>query len=56
MTGTQILAGVVIAIAIVVGVSAVFMLDTTGKSGSGLGDEYTFDIEHLACNTLCNVN
>lgn len=48
MTGTQILAGVVIAIAIVVGVSAVFMLDTTGKSGSGLGDEYTFDIEHLA--------
>jgi len=40
-------AGVLIAIAIIVAIVAVVSLDPTGKKGSGLSKEYDYDIEEL---------
>jgi outer membrane protein assembly factor BamB len=34
-------------VAIAIGVVAIVKLDTTGKKGSGLGDEFTYDLEKL---------
>jgi hypothetical protein len=45
---TKILTGVLIAIAVGVGIFAVTWLDTTGEKGSGLGKAYHYDIEELA--------
>ncbi len=39
---------IVIVLAVVVGIGAILILDTTGKSGSGLGREFTYDLEKLA--------
>ncbi|MDH4238113.1 MAG: NHL repeat-containing protein [Phycisphaerae bacterium] len=44
-TNIKILVAVFIAIAI--GVVAIVKLDTTGKKGSGLGEEFTYDLEKL---------
>jgi hypothetical protein len=44
---TKILTGVLIAIAVGVGIFAVTWLDTTGEKGSGLGKPYDYDIEEL---------
>jgi hypothetical protein len=44
-TNFKILVAVFIAIAI--GIVAIIQLDTTGKKGSGLGDEFTYDLEKL---------
>lgn len=44
----KILTAIVIGLAIVIAVVAVVVLDTTGKKGSGLGREYSYDIEELA--------
>ena len=41
------IAGVLIAVAIIVAIVAVVSLDPTGKKGSGLGKEYVYDIEEL---------
>jgi len=40
--------GIVIAVAAIAGVVAVIRLDPTGRSGSGLGPAYAYDIEDLA--------
>lgn len=45
---TKVVVGVVIALAIVVGIIAVARLDVTGEAGSGLGSEFDYDIEGLA--------
>jgi len=47
LTKNNILVGFLIAIAIVVAVAAVVMLDTTGKKGSGLSREYLYDLKTL---------
>lgn len=39
---------VVIAAAVVIGAVAIVRLDTTGKRGSGLGDEFKYDVKDLA--------
>jgi len=44
---TRITVGVVIGTAIIIGVVAVFRLDSTGKKGSGLGDEFKYDVKDL---------
>jgi outer membrane protein assembly factor BamB len=44
-TNIKILVAVFVAIA--VGVVAIVKLDTTGKKGSGLGDEFTYDLDKL---------
>jgi hypothetical protein len=44
---TKILTGVLIALAVGVGIFAVTWLDTTGEKGSGLGKAYDYDIEEL---------
>ncbi len=44
-TNTKILIAVFVAIAIAI--VAILRLDTTGKKGSGLGDEFTYDLEKL---------
>jgi hypothetical protein len=44
----RIFAGVLIAVAVVIGVIALVRLDTTGKKGGGLGREFVYDIEGLA--------
>ncbi len=44
----QKLIGVVVVLAIVIAIFAVARLDTTGKKGSGLGDEFVYDINDLA--------
>jgi len=46
--GTKILIGVLIALAVVIAVVALVLLDTTGKKGSGLGKEYRYDVKDLA--------
>jgi outer membrane protein assembly factor BamB len=43
--GTKILIGVLISLAVVIAVVALVRLDTTGKKGSGLGKEYTYEID-----------
>jgi len=47
-TKTQIFVGVLIGLAVIVGVFAVARLDTTGKKGSGLSKAYDYDIKDLA--------
>lgn len=42
-----ILAGICVGLAIVIGFAAFVLLDTTGESGSGLGQEYVYDITEL---------
>ena len=42
-----ILAGICVGLAIIIGFAAFVLLDTTGKSGSGLGQEYIYDITEL---------
>ena len=42
-----ILAGICVGLAIIIGFVAFVLLDTTGKSGSGLGQEYIYDITEL---------
>ena len=44
MTRTDILIGLVLVVAIIGGIGSVVLLDTTGDKGSGLSDEYKFDI------------
>ncbi|UCG56966.1 MAG: NHL repeat-containing protein [Phycisphaerales bacterium] len=44
-TNTKVIVGLVIAVAIIVGIFAVVRLDVTGKTGSGLGSEFVYDIE-----------
>ena len=44
-TSIAILIGVLITLAIVVAVFALMRLDTTGKKGSGLGKEYSYEID-----------
>jgi hypothetical protein len=44
---TNILAGLLVAIAVVVGVVAVIRLDTTGEKGNGLGKEFIYDVKDL---------
>jgi len=39
--------GVIIGAAVVVGAAVIVRLDTTGKSGSGLGDEFKYDVKDL---------
>ncbi len=48
ITNIEILAGVLVALAIVVAVIALVKLDVTGEKGSGLGKEFIYDIEDLA--------
>jgi hypothetical protein len=48
ITNIEILAGVLVALAIVVAIVALALLDTTGEKGSGLGTEFIYDIEDLA--------
>ena len=43
--GTKILIGVLIGLAVVIAVVALVRLDTTGKKGSGLGKEYSYEID-----------
>lgn len=44
MTKTEVVIGLVLGVAVIVGIGAVVLLDTTGERGSGLSDEYKFDI------------
>lgn len=44
----ELVAGVVVALAVGVCATAVLMLDVTGKKGSGLSDEFVYDIKDLA--------
>lgn len=48
ITNIEILVGVLIVLAIIIGTVAVVRLDTTGEKGSGLGKEFIYDIEDLA--------
>jgi hypothetical protein len=43
----KVLTGVLIGLAVAIAVIAVLRLDTTGRTGSGLGREYTYDINEL---------
>ena len=47
-TNIKIFIGVLIAVSMVVAVVALVRLDTTGEKGSGLGNEFIYDIEDLA--------
>jgi hypothetical protein len=47
-THIKIFVGVLVALAVVVGIVAVARLDVLGTKGSGLGKEFTFDIKELA--------
>jgi len=44
----KIFAGVLTAVAVIIGGVAVVRLDTTGKKGSGLGKEFVYDVKDLA--------
>ena len=44
---TGLLAGLVIAAAVIVAIISIIGLDATGKKGSGLSEEFTYDIEDL---------
>ncbi|HUS71883.1 MAG TPA: NHL repeat-containing protein [Sedimentisphaerales bacterium] len=46
-TNTKAFVGVLIAVAVVVAIVAVVRLDTTGKRGSGLGEEFSYDLTDL---------
>ncbi len=48
ITKVGILVGLLIAIAVIVGVLVVVKLDVTGRSGSGLGKEYVYDVSKYA--------
>ena len=48
ITNIEILAGVLVVLAIIIGTVAVVRLDTTGEKGSGLGDEFIYDVKALA--------
>jgi hypothetical protein len=39
--------GILIAVAVIIAIVAVIRLDTTGKKGSGLGDEFIYDLKDL---------
>ena len=45
---TNIFVGVLVAVAVVVGVISVLKLDVVGRRGSGLGREFRYDIVKLA--------
>jgi len=45
MTTANLLIGLVVALAVLVCIVAVWQLDVTGKKGSGLGKEFTFEID-----------
>jgi len=47
ITNIEILAGVLIVLAIIIGTVAVVRLDTTGEKGSGLGKEFIYDVKGL---------
>jgi hypothetical protein len=47
IANTKVLIGGLIGVAVVVAIIAVVKFDTTGKKGSGLGDEFTYDLEKL---------
>ena len=47
ITNIEILAGVLIVLAIIIGTVAVVRLDTTGEKGSGLGKEFIYDVKDL---------
>jgi hypothetical protein len=42
-----VVAGLCIGLAIIIGFAAFVLLDTTGETGSGLGDEYLYDVTEL---------
>jgi hypothetical protein len=44
---TGVLAGVCVGLAIVIGFAAFVLLDTTGREGSGLGQEFVYDVSEL---------
>ena len=44
MTKSEVLIGLVLGVAVIGAICAVVLLDTTGDKGSGLSDEYKFDI------------
>ena len=46
-SNTSLLVGILIAAAVAVGIAAVVLLDPTGKRGSGLGKEFTYDVSEL---------
>lgn len=48
ITKNQVLIGALIAIAVVVAILSVVLLDTTGRTGSGLSSAYDLDAERLA--------
>ncbi len=48
MVKTQVVIGVLIAVAAVLAVLAVVLVDTTGEQGSGLSQAYNLDVERLA--------
>ncbi len=45
MTTANLLIGLLVALAVVVCIVAVWQLDVTGKKGSGLGKEFTFEVD-----------
>ena len=47
ITNIEILVGVLIVLAIIIGTVAVVRLDTTGEKGSGLGKEFIYDVKDL---------
>jgi len=48
ITNIEILAAVLVVLAIIIGTVAVVWLDTTGEKGSGLGKEFIYDVKDLA--------
>ena len=48
MSRSEVLIGVVLGVAILGGIGSVVLLDATGEKGSGLSDEYKFDVSMYA--------
>jgi hypothetical protein len=48
MVNTKIVAGICVAVAAIIAVLAVVLLDTSGESGNGLGRAYEYDVEEMA--------
>jgi len=48
ITNIEILVGVLVVLAVIIGTVAVVRLDTTGEKGSGLGTEFIYDVKDLA--------
>jgi len=48
MVNIKVAAGVCVAVAAIIAVSAVVLLDTSGEGGSGLGRAYEYNVEELA--------